>query len=177
MTNSNLERQARQDHAAGAVNHLLRSVIEASSGPLPPQFVLRFLLNEWRQYLVRVYRRYGAGREWDIARTTTELFLWGVAPKEDADERRELAARLGEIVSLAHEVMDIAGTTDEDRQSFFDALGDWHLEMIARAPRTPPPLIIRDDDEERTVEVSINDIRFRELMDVLDMARIERVEL
>jgi hypothetical protein len=178
MVTLNAETAVPRDDSVVVVNHMLRELIEASSGPLPPQFVLRFLLNEWRQYLLRIYRRYGQGEEWTVARKTTELFLWGVAPKEDAGERRVLASKLSEIVSLAHEVMDIAGTSDGERQEFFDALGEWHMEIIARAPRTPPPLPPVDDESgEATVEVRIDDIRFRELLDVLDMADIERVEL
>ncbi|MFO1435266.1 MAG: DUF1631 family protein [Gammaproteobacteria bacterium] len=158
-------------------NQMLKQAIQEAGGPLPPEFILRFLLNEWRQYLYRIHRRYGSGDEWRIATQTTELFLWGTSPKRNAEERRSMAAQVPDMVSLVHEVMDIAGTDDMARNDFLNALSEWHLRIISRAPELEIEMPKPKDPDDATVPVRMDDVRFRELMDVLDGTSIEHVEM
>jgi len=44
---------------ARAATAAIRQLIEAARGPLPPVFVLQFLLYDWRQSLAVVHREYG----------------------------------------------------------------------------------------------------------------------
>ena len=51
-----------------AANNVIRNAIEAANGPLPPSFVVEFLLTHWRQYLAAIHRVHGeASQEWKDA--------------------------------------------------------------------------------------------------------------
>jgi hypothetical protein len=169
--------RAEPEESVVVANQMLKQAIQEAGGPLPPEFILRFLLNEWRQYLYRIHRRYGSGEEWKVATLTTELFLWGTSPKRNAEERRSMAEQVPDMVSLVHEVMDIAGTDDKARNDFLNALSEWHLRIISRAHELEVEMPKPKERDDVTIPVRMDDVRFRELMDVLDSTSIEHVEM
>ena len=59
----------------------IRYAIEASGGPLPPAFIVQFLLGDWRHYLTSTLN--ACGEDSEEARATMEttaLLLWSARP-------------------------------------------------------------------------------------------------
>ena len=92
------------------VNTLVKSAIQDARGPLPPTFMLRFLMNEWRRFLVHTHATHGLGTHWVVAVRTTRTLLWSITPSQDADERKSLAEEVSYLVPIVNAAMVAAGT-------------------------------------------------------------------
>ncbi|MFO1436344.1 MAG: DUF1631 family protein [Gammaproteobacteria bacterium] len=104
-----------------AATEIIDVAIEAQQGPLPPTFLVEFVLGPWRAHLSHIHSEQGeASKEWSDAAKATNLLLWSVAPKLGAD--RQTLADSGELLLADQSVMDEAGWLQSDRATFLTEL-------------------------------------------------------
>lgn len=174
---------ARMVNPVQAASEAIKTAIEQSRGPLPPPFVVQFLLEHWRRYLAYTYRDNGENSQpWKQAVKTTELLLWSVAPKHSPEERRELAMQLEPLLTSVKIGMAIAGTGDDVQNQFLHALSEWHVDIIARHGAPCDDANKAGDAEtgvdlSDTLQLNVRDPRYRELMDLLDHAKLEQIDI
>src|SRR5690554_5211680 len=114
-----------------AATDSIRRHIEAAHGPLPPGFLVQFLLEDWRRYLAMVHRDHGEhSAEWREANRLTERLLWSIAPKETPEERAELVRSLEPLLSGLRRGMEVSGMDDERRAEFLRLLESVHIVRI-----------------------------------------------
>lgn len=165
----------RSVHVASEV---IKESIESASGPLPPGFLVEFLLCDWRRYLVTIHRELGEdSEEWKDAIAASELILWSVAPKRDDREKLELTRSLDRIVASIKRGMRIAGMSPAAQEALLRELSEWHLGLLSKATgadgeadKRGKPLKPRD-----TVQLDVEDMSKRELLDMLDHADIQQI--
>lgn len=173
--------------AAGAA---IRKAIEATQGPLPPAFVVEFLLSHWRRYLALTHRDAGPASEaWKAAVTATERLLWSVAPKATADDRNALSAALNPLLVSLRRGLDVAAMDEATRAAFLRQLADWHLSLISQAstpgsatqaavaPLSPPASDADDAPLSDTISLDVNDPRYAKLLDMLQGGEVEEVNI
>ncbi|MGQ0658851.1 MAG: DUF1631 family protein [Chromatiales bacterium] len=181
-------RNSARAHEATGVSHLhaakaaVLQLIEDARGPLPPPFVMQFLLHDWRRYLALVRHRCGeSSEEWREAQEATAEVLWSVAPKPTNDERTQLAGSLNAIVSKLKRVMVSAGTDPATHAGFLDELARLHLSLVTppRSARNSVAVPASESDEpgSTTVRIDVHDPRYRELLDLLQSADVDQIEL
>lgn len=168
--------------AAARISGEIRHAIQASGGPLPPAFVVQFLLGDWCKYLTLTLDSYGEDSdEVRSAMETTALLLWSVRPVPTEEEKAELVERAPELIAGLKEGMASAGIGREVQEAFLLQLRDWHVDLMARrkgyeaAGRAFDPT--RKPGGDDTIQLDAQDIRSRELMDMLDHAEAEYIEL
>jgi hypothetical protein len=162
-----------------AANAVIKSAIENASGPLPPSFLVKFLLDYWRQYLALVHSRHGENsREWIDAIADSELLLWSVAPKLTDEERLSLGKSLEGLVSSIKRGMTVVGSDNDAQREFLRQLSEWHLDLITRSRKgSGPNPEAPDFDPNQTVQLRAEDLRHRELLDMLDHAYVQHIEV
>lgn len=177
----------------GAATAVIDRAIENAEGPLPPPFLVEFLLGPWRRFLAAIYHDEGPGsRDWELARHATELLLWSIAPKATEAEKTALGNALKALVEAVRRAMDVAGWDSGAQSAFLRQLREWHLQLIKRetpAPppdATPPPLgeVSRQPgspgapaDLADTVHLDVTDPHYRAYLDMLNHAIMEKIEL
>lgn len=159
--------------AAGAA---IRKVIADSDGPLPPKFLVEFLLQEWRRYLALTHHRHGpASAEWTAAVDTTLHLILSVVPTRSAATRSKLMQSLPKLVADLKAGCAMAATPAGVRDSFLAGLREIHLALIeapGNGKDTPEP------DLSDTITMDVRDPRYRLLLDKLDGADgVEHIEL
>jgi hypothetical protein len=163
-----------------AANAVIKQAIEGASGPLPPSFLVKFLLDYWRQYLALVHSRHGEdSAEWIQAIADSELLLWSVAPKLTDEERLDLGKSLEGLVYSIKRGMTVVGSDSAAQREFLRQLSEWHLELIARNRAGSGPGAAQDPDFDpnQTVQLRAEDLRHRELLDMLDNAYVQHIEV
>jgi len=164
-------------------NQVLRNAIQDASGPLPPTFIFEFLFNEWRRYLVWIYSLHGAGPRWVEALVATDLFLRSVAPIVVEKEKNAVTKELDTVVASVKEAMRMAGTDSGVQVQFLHDLSEWHVHLIARPstdknPKDCPRWRLEPrGGHSDTVELTREEMRHKELMDLLDNADIEQIDV
>ncbi len=95
-------------------------------------FVEQFLLAHWLPVLTRAH---AGGKEEELARCRQELddLIWSTTPKTNAQQRRELIARLPAILATLNRDLDSIGWQGSARQNFFAKLAERQA-IYARAP-------------------------------------------
>lgn len=173
-------------HEASGTSHLhaakaaVLQLIEDARGPLPPPFVMQFLLQDWRRYIAIVRHKWGEESEkWRDAQEATAEVLWSVAPKSTNEERTQLAGSLNTILAKLRRVMVSAGADLATQAAFLDQLARLHLSLVtpprsARLEIAPPP---SDDPGSTTIRIDVNDPRYRDLLDLLQSADIDQIDL
>jgi hypothetical protein len=168
--------------AAARISGEIRHAIQASGGPLPPAFIVQFLLGQWCRYLTLTLDACGeVSEEVRTAMDTTALLLWSVRPVPTEEDKAELVERLPQLIAGLKDGMTSAGISAEEQESFLLQLRDWHVELMARrkgyeaAGRAFDPT--RKPGGDDTLQLDVQDIRCRELMDMLDNAEAEYIEL
>jgi hypothetical protein len=163
-----------------AANLVIKNAIEGASGPLPPAFLVKFLLDYWRQYLARVHQKFGeASQEWHKAIADSELLLWSVAPKLTAEERQNLGKSLEGLVLSIKNGMIVAGSDSGTQRDFLRQLSEWHLTLLSNRKHSDSSGEAESDafDPNETVQLRAEDMRHRELLDLLDNAYIQHIEV
>ena len=169
--------------AAGEV----RRAIEEMQGPMPPVFVVEFLLKEWRRYLALVHQESGEGSEaWGNAVAAMGRLLWSVTPKANATERASLSEGLAELVATLKTGMKEVNTQQDVRDAFLASLSEAHLAILhtAEVPARPqseiasaaerPDGAVHGDD---TITMDVRDPRYRELLDLLSTDNVEQIDI
>lgn len=161
------------NRAAAAV---IRKAIADADGPLPPVFLMEFLLRQWRGYLAYVHRR--AGSRSIIWRNAGELTGRIVASTVPLPSREARDAMVRGLPKLVHELktgMTIAGMTAAEREGFLVQLRAHHLSLLS-APLAVVPA--SQPDLSQTVAMNVVDPRYRALLDQLDgLDRLEHIDM
>lgn len=155
----------------------LRQVIADVDGPLPPAFVVEFLLKHWRRYMALTIHDYGtASEEWTHALDTTRRLLFSLLPIATSDERSRLTRSLPMLIADIKIGMDTASMEADERDSFLKELREYHLAMLdpgRRTDHTVPPVDLAD-----TIAMDFRDPRYRALLDRLDGAdSVEHIDM
>lgn len=162
-----------------AANNVIRNAIEAANGPLPPSFVVEFLLTHWRQYLAAIHRVHGeTSQEWKDAIAVSDQLVWSVAPKATEQERMELGRCLERLVAAIKEGMIVAGCDRDARVQFLRRLSECHLQLVS-PPKSEgdAATATAEIDLNQTVQLRPEDLRRRELLDMLDHAYVQHIEV
>jgi hypothetical protein len=157
---------------------LVDTAIEEAQGPLPPRFLVKYLLGPWRDQLVRILDRDGeAGSQWQQAVEMTRMLLWSVAPKRNESERKALIAALGTLLNAIKPALDASNWRQPARKLFMSALAAHHVRLIKGdthlLPRPGRTLVDLTD----TVHLDVHDPRYRDYLDALNHAQLENIEI
>ena len=140
-----------------AAGNVIRSAIAEADGPLPPPFLIEFLLSDWRRFLVFVHFDHGAdSAQWQSAERTTRTLLLSLLPLENAEAKVTLLQTLPGLLNELRAGMARAGTPDAARDQLLDELRAAHVAVI-EAP--PPPAPRETIDLSQTVTVNLLDPR------------------
>ena len=159
-----------------AAGNVIRAAIAEADGPLPPPFLIEFLLSDWRRYLVFVHFDHGPDSpEWQSAQRTTRTLLLSLLPLENADARTALLQTLPGLLGELRVGMARAGTPEAARDRFLDELRAAHVAVMD----APPPAGPREvPDLSQTVTVNLLDPRHRALIDRLDgLDELEHIDM
>jgi hypothetical protein len=166
---------------------IIDEAIEAQQGPLPPTFLVEFLLEPWRAHMARIHGEHGeTSTKWADIVKATNLLLWSVAPKLNVEEKQALAASLGDLLPWIREVMDAAGWQQTERSAFLTELGRCHLcliktgwdasagtrDLVGSAKPADAKIDLTD-----TVHLDASDPRYREYLDALNNVQVEQIEI
>ena len=159
-----------------AAGNVIRQAIAEADGPLPPSFLIEFLLSDWRRFLVFVHYDHGAdSAEWQAAVATTKALLLSVLPLESAEARTQLIQSLPGLLVQLKAGMARAGTPDDVRDRFLDELRAAHVAVMDAPPPSSPRNAL---DLSQTVTVNLLDPRHRALIDRLDgLDELEHIDM
>ena len=164
-----------------AASAAIRAAIERTDGPLPPTFLVEFLLRHWRVYLARLHAQHGAkSMLWHDAVALTQQLLWSVSPKVTNAERAALASALKSLLEGVREGARIATVADEVQRVFFDDLSRWHLWLINPISNPMPAAAATQKsalDLGATLRLDTVDPRYRKIMDYLESDNIEEIAI
>ncbi len=159
-----------------AAGELLRYAIAETEGPMPPSWVVEFMLRSWRRYLVLVHHDNGPdSAAWLHATDLTRRLLASIAPIESPAERSKLARGLPRLVGDIRQAIDCAQIDAEERDRFLEQLRQLHFSLFkAEQQDTEEPKV----DLSETVTMDVRDPRFRGLLDKLDGAEsVEHIDM
>jgi hypothetical protein len=159
--------------AAGAA---IRKAIADGDGPLPPKFLVEFLLQEWRRYLALTHHRHGpASAEWQAAVDATLRLIVSAQPVHSPAQRSRLMQSLPALVAAIKFGTGVADTPLATREAFLAEMRNIHLALIE------PPVDGKEKPEadlSDTVSMDVRDPRYRMLLDRLDGADgVEHIEM
>jgi hypothetical protein len=168
---------------------VIDNAIEASQGPLPPAFLVEFLLDPWRSFLAITHTNHGeSSEEWKQAVRATELLLWSIAPKATDADRASLTKSLASLLDSIRKATDVAGWQPAQRTAFLRQLSNWHVQLISRSAAATEAALGENVsargaatatkvDLDDTVQVDVRDPRYREFVDMLNHASLEKIEI
>lgn len=97
----------------------------------PPQPVLEFLHKHWIKVLLLIQVKEGEESEtWKRALETMDLLIWSVEPKDSREARREVVAKVPELLRRLSGALAAAGIEDAVRTGFIAELRRLHSEVI-----------------------------------------------
>ena len=158
-----------------AASAALRAAIAETEGPLPPAWVVEFMLRSWRRYLVLAHYDSGPGSAgWARAMDCTRRLLQSIVPTESPERRAALIKELPRLVTDVKIAIDKAQIDPQERDIFLDQLRQLHMSLLKleQMPLTTTP------DFSDTVTMDVRDPRYRALLDKLDGAEgMEHIEM
>jgi hypothetical protein len=164
-----------------AASAAIRTAIERTEGPLPPTFLVEFLLRHWRVYLARLHAQCGAdARLWHDAVALTQQLIWSVSPKITNAERAALAGSLKSLLEGVRQGATVAAVAESVQRVFFDDLSRWHLWLINPASNPAPTAAATPKsalDLGATLRLDTVDPRYRKIMDYLESDNIEEIAI
>lgn len=148
-----------------AAGSAIRQAIADADGPLPPAFLIEFLLSEWRRYLVYLHHQHGVdSAPWASVVDVTRRLLLSVLPLGDADQRSLVSQGLLRLVGEVRVGIAVAGMADAASERFLGELRAVHLALL----NAPEPAAASLIDLSQTFAVNTLDPRYRALLDRLD---------
>jgi hypothetical protein len=109
-----------------------------------PSAVLKFLAGHWVKLLLVAYAKHGADSDaYRTAVTTMDLLIWSVTPMQSLDERRKLAGKLPGLLKRINYGMQLVGTDEAARRSFFAKLMRCHTKVINGTTPAARPAAVR----------------------------------
>ncbi|HEX7812567.1 MAG TPA: DUF1631 family protein, partial [Burkholderiales bacterium] len=98
----------------------------------PPRAVIEFLLRQWIKVLLLVQVKEGEDSDaWKRALETMDLLIWSVEPRDTREARRELVAKVPDLLRRLADALAAAGIEDAVRIRFVSELRKLHSEIIA----------------------------------------------
>lgn len=158
-----------------AASAALRNTIAETEGPLPPAWVVEFMLRSWRRYLVLVHHDNGPGSAaWARAIDCTRRLLQSIVPTESPERRALLVRELPRLVTDVKIAIDKAQVDPQERDTFLDQLRQLHMSLL-KLDKMPAD---NGTDFSDTVTMDVRDPRYRALLDKLDGAEgMEHIEM
>lgn len=99
-----------------------------------PEALKRFVLQDWKRLLERVWFEHGHGSQtWKEQTDTLNLLLWSFRPKEDGEQRRILGQKLPGILKSVKASMDELGLASDAQTQILDAC--FQLQTSALRPQ------------------------------------------
>lgn len=159
-----------------AVGAVIRKAIADADGPLPPHFLVEFLLSQWRRYLVLMHHHEGPqSPEWRAAVDTTGRLLLSVLPVTSVAQRSALAKSLPQLIADLKRGATLGKIEPLAMELFLRQLSELHLAKLD--PRRPLDKANASDLSD-TISMDVQDPRYRALLDRLDGADgIEHIEM
>jgi hypothetical protein len=155
---------------------VIRRAIAEADGPLPPPFLIEFLMRDWRRYLAIVHHEAGTKSIiWKAAEGVTERLLVSVLPHETQAVRQSFIKGLPQLITDVKAGVALAGLEAEARERFLSELRACHLGLLEAPLQVPAaaPLDMRE-----TLAMSALDPRYREFLEKLDgLDGIEHIEM
>jgi hypothetical protein len=97
----------------------------------PPEFLVRFLRQQWRSALIGSYLETGEeGEQWRAALADMDNLLWSVQPKRLTEDRRQLVMRLPEMLSRLRARLADVEWDPEARETFMSELVACHARAV-----------------------------------------------
>lgn len=158
-----------------AASAALRNTIAETEGPLPPAWVVEFMLRSWRRYLVLVHHDNGpSSAAWARAIDCTRRLLQSIVPTESPEKRAQLVRELPRLVTDVKIAIDKAQVEAQERDTFLDQLKQLHMSLL-KLEHMPADA---GTDFSDTVTMDVRDPRYRALLDRLDGAdSVEHIEM
>jgi Protein of unknown function (DUF1631) len=159
-----------------AASAAIRKAIADADGPLPPHFLVEYLMSQWRRYLVLVHHEHGAdSAEWRAAVDTTRRLLLSVLPVTSVEQRQALGKSLPSLIADLKKGATIGLIDPTARDIFLKQLGDFHFTKLdPKRPLDP----VHPNDLSDTISMDVRDPRYRALLDKLDGADgVEHIEM
>lgn len=126
------EKQVEQQESLALAKTVAQTEIKMrlrASQPPPP--VLEFLHKQWIKVLLLIQVKEGEESEtWKRALETMDLLIWSVEPKDSREARREVVARVPELLRRLSGALAAAGIEDAVRTDFIAELRKLHSEVI-----------------------------------------------
>lgn len=158
-----------------AASAALRAIIAETEGPMPPSWVVAFLLRNWRRHLVLVHHDNGPdSAAWGRALDCTRRLLSSIVPTESPEKRSQLIRELPRLVTDIKIAIDKAQVDPLERDSFLDQLSQLHMSLLKldKLPHRPA------QDFSDTITMDVRDPKYRALLDKLDGAdSVEHIEM
>ena len=138
-----VEQKEKLALAKAVAQHAIKLRVDTKK--LPP-VVVRFLSQQWVKLLLVAYAKHGADSDaYKTAAATMDLLIWSVSPMQALEERRRLATRLPGLLKRINFGMQLIGTDEATRRSFFAKLMRCHTRIIntgssSALARTPAPV-------------------------------------
>ena len=157
-----------------AASAALRDIIAETEGPMPPSWVVEFLLRNWRRHLVLVHHDNGPDSvAWSRALDCTRRLLQSLVPAESPEKRSALIRELPRLVTDIKIAIDKAQVDTRERDAFLDQLSQLHMSLL-KLDRPMQPA----QDFSDTITMDVRDPRYRALLDKLDGAEsVEHIEM
>lgn len=155
----------------------IRTAIAEGDGPLPPHFVVAFMLCEWRRYLALTRQEYGESSvEWRNALDTTQRLVLSLQAPANSADRARLTQSLPGLIADLKTGASLAGMPVAARDNFLATLREYHLRLID--PSSAPRPRRRGEDPSDTIALDTRDPRLRAVLDRLDGADgVEYIEM
>jgi hypothetical protein len=160
----------------------IRHAIEESDGPIPPIFLVQFLLNDWQRFLSSTRDTHGEDSvEMSEALEATTDLLWSVMPMPSEAEKAALRTTLPGLVKCVKKGMAAIEMAEEKQSAFLQQLREWHARLLSgkggyeAITTTFDPTRAKSSDD--TIQLRAHELKCRELMDMLDNAAVEHIDM
>ena len=159
-----------------AASTAIRQCIADADGPLPPHFLVEFLMSQWRRYLVLVHHhKSAASPEWAQAVDATRRLLFSVLPVTSVAQRVALGKSLPQLVADIKKGAALGQIEPLTRDLFLQQLSEYH---IAKLDPKRPLDSGHPNDLSNTISMDTRDPRYRALLDSLDgKDDVEHIEM
>jgi hypothetical protein len=130
-----LEQAERGDLLTARVTQTIAAALEQQ----PPAAVHDFLDRTWRQVLLQVGREHAPDSpQWQEYSAAIDGLLWSFQPKTAAEDRKQLAQRVPQMLKVLKQGMEHVGLSATEQESFLDECFRLQTQAL-RASASPSP--------------------------------------